>query len=58
MFLSVAASSILDGLLLLLVIVVVSSRIFEGVATTNGGADCNGFEEYLDSSGSAAIRED
>jgi hypothetical protein len=54
----VAASSILDGLLLLLMTAVVSSGIFAGIATTNGGADCNGFEEYVDSTCSATARED
>ena len=53
-----AASSILDGLLLPLVTVVASDMLAD-VASTNGGADdANGFGEYVDSSCSAAIRED
>jgi hypothetical protein len=50
----------LEGLLLLLVTVVVASGIFfPDVAPTDGGADdANGFVEYVDSSCSAATRED
>ncbi len=38
--------------------VVILSGIFADVVPTNRGADANGFEEYVDSSRSAAMRED
>lgn len=55
MVLRVAANCILGGLLPLLVIVL--SGIFADIDPANG-ADPNGFGEYLDSSCSAAARED
>jgi hypothetical protein len=52
-----AASCILEGLLLLFMVAVESGVISDEV-TTNNGVVVDGFEEYVDSSCSAATRED